>query len=210
MEILGRHDPQHEGALHDGYFDIQYTPLRAPDGGVEGVLVYAYEVTDKVAARHRIEQQRAKSEDSVRSREDLLAMVSHDLRNPLNAVLISASQIERISDDSETGVRVKRATATIRRAVDRMSRLVGDLLDLAKLEAGRPLPLDLQAENVSPAGPGGDRPARAPRAGAEADPAGRACPGGCGRRPTASGSSRCCRTSSATRSSSPPRGARST
>jgi signal transduction histidine kinase len=63
-------------------------------------------------------------------------------------VLMGAAHIERIADDSEAGGRTKKAAGSIVRAADRMSRLIGDLLDLAKLEAGQPLPLDMGTYDV--------------------------------------------------------------
>jgi len=67
-----------------------------------------------------------------RAREDLLATVSHDLKNPLYAIRLSTRTLEgRVEDD-----RAKASVARIDHAVDRMSRLIGDLLDAAKIEAG--------------------------------------------------------------------------
>ena len=59
-----------------------------------------------------------------------------------------ATHIERLADDSEAGTRTKKAASSIVRAAERMSRLIGDLLDLAKLEAGQPLPLELARHDV--------------------------------------------------------------
>jgi signal transduction histidine kinase len=91
----------------------------------------------------RVRERTEELEKALRSREDLLAIVSHDLRNPLSTVLMGAKQIERCADDSEPGMRTKKAARTICSAVDRMTRLVSDLLDLAKLEAGQRLPIEL-------------------------------------------------------------------
>ena len=100
------------------------------------------------AARSEAERQRDRAERAVRAREDLLAIVSHDLRNPLGVVLLGAAQVERHADESAAGRRVKSAATSILAAADRMTRLVGDLLDLAKLEAGQALPLDREIADV--------------------------------------------------------------
>jgi signal transduction histidine kinase len=86
---------------------------------------------------------------AVRSREELLAIVSHDLRNPLGIVLMAATQIEHLAREDDVGLATKKAAKTIARAVHRMTRLVGDLLDLTKLEAGQSLPLDLVMTDVA-------------------------------------------------------------
>ncbi len=69
-----------------------------------------------------------------RAREDVLASVSHDLRNPLNAIHLAA-EVLRV----EPGVSVEAARVIdrIERSVDRMNRLVRDLLDAAQIDAGR-------------------------------------------------------------------------
>jgi signal transduction histidine kinase len=67
-----------------------------------------------------------------RAREDLLATVSHDLKNPLHAIKLSARTLAgRVEGD-----KTKESVARIDRAAERMSRLIGDLLDAAKIEAG--------------------------------------------------------------------------
>jgi PAS domain S-box-containing protein len=85
---------------------------------------------------------------AVRAREDLLAIVSHDLRNPLSTVLMSAHQLVSTADDGEAGQRTKKAAGRIVKAVERMNRLIGDLLDLATLEVGQPLPVELERVDV--------------------------------------------------------------
>jgi signal transduction histidine kinase len=67
-----------------------------------------------------------------RAREDLLATVSHDLKNPLNAIKLSTRSLGKRLD----GERERESVARIERAADRMSRLIHDLLDAAKIEAG--------------------------------------------------------------------------
>lgn len=69
---------------------------------------------------------------ATRAREDLLAVVSHDLKNPLNAILMGAGLLQTPAGADKT----KALAARIERAAGRMARLIGDLLDSAKMEAG--------------------------------------------------------------------------
>jgi PAS domain S-box-containing protein len=69
---------------------------------------------------------------AVRMREDFLAVVSHDLRNPLNAVLMGTDLL--LSEAPEPVMR--KQLESIGRATRRMSRLVSDLLDLSSMDAG--------------------------------------------------------------------------
>ncbi|MDB4956187.1 MAG: hypothetical protein JWO36_3756 [Myxococcales bacterium] len=68
---------------------------------------------------------------AVSDRDELLAIVSHDLRNPLAAIMLRASLVE------ETIPAAKRHGAAISEAAARMEHLIEQLLDVAKLESGR-------------------------------------------------------------------------
>jgi signal transduction histidine kinase len=71
---------------------------------------------------------------AIEAREQVLKIVSHDLRNPLHTIAMSTELLlEGVGSEDQQ----KRHVAIIRRAGDRMNRLVKDLLDVAKLESGR-------------------------------------------------------------------------
>ena len=70
--------------------------------------------------------------DATRAREDLLATVSHDLRNPLNAIRMATELLRKTVGESRGG----ELAARIERASQRMLRLISDLLDASKIEAG--------------------------------------------------------------------------
>ncbi len=79
------------------------------------------------------------SQQAVRAREEVLAIVSHDLRNPLNAVTLGASLLktsDTLSDDDREQV------DTIETSGRRMARLIEDLLDVTRLEGGKRLPIE--------------------------------------------------------------------
>jgi signal transduction histidine kinase len=92
------------------------------------------------AALHRangydVERQRRRDAEMLsRTREEVLAVVAHDLRNPLN--LISTTTQLLIEDTVTPPARAKLG-ATSLRAVKLMNRLIADLLDAARLQAGR-------------------------------------------------------------------------
>ncbi len=71
--------------------------------------------------------------NAVREREQILAIVSHDLRSPLGTILLSA---EVLASDDPPPAQARNAER-IKRAASRMSRLIDDLLDFASIEAGR-------------------------------------------------------------------------
>ncbi len=91
---------------------------------------------------------RERAEAASRMREDLMAVVSHDLRNPLSAISTAATLLRRTSDADPTG-RSTRQVEVILRSADRMARLISDLLDIASIDAGR---LAVEAQPLSAAG----------------------------------------------------------
>jgi signal transduction histidine kinase len=76
------------------------------------------------------------AEQATQARENLLAVVSHDLRNQLNAILMSVALLLRKRPASTDDRRAYRNTAIIQRAALDMDRLIGDLLDVAAIESG--------------------------------------------------------------------------
>jgi signal transduction histidine kinase len=84
------------------------------------------------------------SQQAVHMREELLAVVSHDLRNPLGAVDLSATNLMTMHGDDP---RSRKALEIIRRASERMERLIRDLLDLARIQSGT-LALELKTEDI--------------------------------------------------------------
>jgi signal transduction histidine kinase/CHASE3 domain sensor protein len=79
------------------------------------------------------------SQQAVQAREEVLAIVSHDLRNPLNAVMLAASLLQTSGTvDPEDREQLE----IIDISAKRMQRLIADLLDVTRLEGGKQLPID--------------------------------------------------------------------
>lgn len=84
---------------------------------------------------------------AVRTRDDVLAVVSHDLRNPLGTVQLSATVL---LDQLAADHRARRHLERIDRSCVRMERLINDLLDTASIRAGQ-LHLNIQPERADAA-----------------------------------------------------------
>ncbi|MGH7445444.1 MAG: GAF domain-containing sensor histidine kinase [Longimicrobiales bacterium] len=74
------------------------------------------------------------AEQAIASRDEVLAVVSHDLRNPVNRVRMGA---ELLLESFEMPPGSQRVVNVLIRAADEMNRLIGDLLDVTRIEAGR-------------------------------------------------------------------------
>ena len=72
---------------------------------------------------------------AIAARDEVLGFVAHDLRNPLSAILMQATLLERPAPDPER--RDQKAKELIIRSAKRMNRLIQDLLDVATMEAGQ-------------------------------------------------------------------------
>jgi signal transduction histidine kinase len=83
----------------------------------------------------------AEARAATRSRDDMLGTVSHDLRNPLNAIRLATGLLELAAPPGEEGAAVRRASGRIDRSVSTMERLIRDLLDVTSIES-RKLTLD--------------------------------------------------------------------
>ena len=81
--------------------------------------------------------ERARSDDALANRDDFLGMVSHDLRDLLNGIAMSASLIieDAGKDDHHQSSVV--GAQRIQRSAGRMARLIGDLVDIASIDAGK-------------------------------------------------------------------------
>jgi signal transduction histidine kinase len=72
---------------------------------------------------------------ATQARDDVLGIVAHDLRNPLGAIVMQATLLRRPGAEPER--RTRKPFEAIERAAGRANRLIQDLLDVTKLEAGR-------------------------------------------------------------------------
>jgi two-component system, chemotaxis family, sensor kinase Cph1 len=92
-----------------------------------------------------------REQTAVQARDDLVAVVSHDLKNPLGVIHLQVGLILRALPLDRDGPwrRLHTALERIQHATDRMNTLIRDLLDLAKIEAGRftiePVPEELES-----------------------------------------------------------------
>ncbi|MEP6691646.1 MAG: ATP-binding protein [Gemmatimonadaceae bacterium] len=87
---------------------------------------------------------RSTAEAATRARDVVLAVVSHDLRNPLSTIGMCAGALEHDGASEETR---QELLSTIRQAAEWMNRLIQDLLDVGSIEAGH-LALELGAEHA--------------------------------------------------------------
>ncbi len=82
--------------------------------------------------------ERARGDADLAMRDDFMGMVAHDLRTLLGGIALGAEvQIKTATNNDEAGGRIRDTAAKIQRLTARMNRLIGDLVDVVSIEAGR-------------------------------------------------------------------------
>jgi signal transduction histidine kinase len=111
-------------------------------------LALAEEIGRRAAIAIDNAQLYEEAQKAIRARQDVLAIVSHDLKNPLGAILMLA---EHLAEGRPTAdpLAQKRGIHIIQRSAQRMNRLIADLLDVASIEAGH-LAVETERHPVGP------------------------------------------------------------
>lgn len=126
------------------YFSARALPEKGPGGEVESVLGIAYDVTERATmekeraellARER--GARIQAETAARARDEFLAIVSHELRAPLNGIQSWAHVLENYIKPADDTPLVQRALQGIRTGVAQQVRLIEDLLDVTRMMSGK-------------------------------------------------------------------------
>jgi len=118
------------------------SPLRDEHGRVIGLIGVATDITERKQAQGELEKLvvaeqrlRAEAERANRAKDEFLAIVSHELRSPLNA-LRGWSHLMATTKPFEPQL-VERAAKAIKRNVDHQTRLIDDLLDTSRIVSGK-------------------------------------------------------------------------
>lgn len=141
-------------------FPIEASISHLQSKGQQLFTVILRDITERKQAEADRERQlktehelRAEAEESNRLKDEFLAIVSHELRNPLN-VMVGYSEILLQSDEVTQSTPLLRAADAIRRSARTQAQLVRDLMDLSRLRSGRidvttkTIPLFMTIENA--------------------------------------------------------------
>jgi signal transduction histidine kinase len=112
------------------YFDWTCQATRGTDGRVDGTVQFFFDVTDKVLARDAVSAARRTAESANRAKDEFLAMLGHELRNPLAPIVTALELLRMRGGDS-------REQDIIERQVAHVARLVDDLLDVSRFARGK-------------------------------------------------------------------------
>jgi signal transduction histidine kinase/CheY-like chemotaxis protein len=122
------------GPLVDRYVDFVYQPLKNEAGHVAGIFVLGADVTERTRAEVALRQSEADLREADKRKDEFLATLAHELRNPL-APIRTGLELIRLAGDTPGAV--ARVRATMERQVGHMVRLIDDLLDVSRITAGK-------------------------------------------------------------------------
>jgi len=126
-----------------GVVQTSWSNVRLSDGSRVGIGV---DITERKAREAELVAARATAERANRAKDEFLAMLGHELRNPLSAIGSAVAVLERLRVDDLRGTR---ATQIIARQTQHLARLMDDLLDVGRVVTGKivlePRAMDLLA-----------------------------------------------------------------
>ncbi|HET6398798.1 MAG TPA: PAS domain-containing sensor histidine kinase [Candidatus Thermoplasmatota archaeon] len=105
------------------------------DAAPPGTLLQDYAGVASLALCNAQAHERARA--AVRSREELMGILAHEFGNPLSTLRIQVEAWRRRVEGSPDAAHVQRMMESVQRQLDRMSRIVADMLDLSRIRAGR-------------------------------------------------------------------------
>ncbi|HEU4780404.1 MAG TPA: ATP-binding protein, partial [Steroidobacteraceae bacterium] len=127
--------PKPGEAVDTRYVDFVFQPIKEADGTVSGIFVEGVDVTTRTLAD-------AVLRETDRRKDEFLAMLAHELRNPLAPIRTAAEVLSRRIDGDETA---KNAADVVRRQATQLTRIVDDLLDVSRISMGR---IELKRETL--------------------------------------------------------------
>jgi signal transduction histidine kinase len=135
-----------EGNFKDAFFNFSFQPWHDHKGDIAGIMTFGVDVTEQVLARRRVEE-------ALRARDEFITIASHELKTPLTSLKLQTSLTRKRLDrhgapgSSElfSSEQLRKLIDTEDRQVDRLSRLVDEMLEITRINTGK---LAIHHENV--------------------------------------------------------------
>ncbi|MDB5796951.1 MAG: signal transduction histidine kinase with CheB and CheR [Paucimonas sp.] len=138
-----------EGRAEDDRWHVRKNGSRVFCSGITSPLIddalcgYVKIARDLTDSRDRQEaslawekQERIRAEEAARVRDEFFAVLSHELKQPLNLIQLTAEMMSRVPEAASIPV-IQRGTTTIKRMVEGQARIIDDLMDLSRLHTGK-------------------------------------------------------------------------
>lgn len=132
-EIAVRLQRRSDGSLEERFVNFVYQPTLDHLGKVNGIFVEGSDVTETVNAHQALRESENELKAAARRKDEFLAMLAHELRNPLAPIATAAELLKLTTLDKD---RVRKTSDVIARQVGHMTELVDDLLDVSRVTRG--------------------------------------------------------------------------
>jgi PAS domain S-box-containing protein len=138
-EVLAAGDGAHT------YLSLKF-PLLDAEGAPYGMCCVATDITERKRADEALQRAREAAErerqlqETVRARDQFLAITSHELKTPLTSLRLQVSTLRRIAGGAEgsfSGERVQAKCDMLVRQVDRLTILINDLIEVGRITSGQ-------------------------------------------------------------------------
>lgn len=115
-------------------YDLIVEPRRDSSGTIIGVSGVAVDITERIRTEQLLRDSETQLREAARHKDEFLAMLAHELRNPL-APIRTGLEVLRLAGDSPD--EVAQVRAMMERQVASMVRLIDDLLDVSRVSSGK-------------------------------------------------------------------------
>lgn len=125
---------EREVSLETRWFRLSADPIRTEAGATEGCVLLLTDVTARKALE---EEHRARAEElalEAQRKDEFLAMLAHELRNPLNAIAAANALLDRRGSPDAGAARLR---SVISRQTGHLARMIDDLLEVSRITRGK-------------------------------------------------------------------------
>ena len=132
-----RYDTQYIAIInnkeHIRWVDFSMVPIKGEDGKIDDIMVSGLDITDRIEQEKELLAAKANAENANTTKSSFLANMSHEIRTPLGAILGFADILKTTVDTKERNHYLE----IITRSGEALIKIIDDILDLSKIEAGK-------------------------------------------------------------------------
>jgi PAS domain S-box-containing protein len=121
-----------QGTAH--YYDLTIDPRRDATGVITGVAGVAIDISERKRNEEQLRDSQRQLREADRRKDEFLAMLAHELRNPLAPIRTGLEVLRRAGNERDA---VERVRPMMERQIGHMVRLIDDLLEVSRITSGK-------------------------------------------------------------------------